>query len=235
MAMFGLVVTGLSWRLVSPEVRGPHEEHVRRPPLRDVIRHVMTPKFLYVLLLTFFVFSSRAGARTNLIPLFGAERGGLSASEIGFVLSVSAFANFAVLWHAGALLDRRGRQRVALPTLAATAVLGVGFAASPGFWNLLLMSTGLGISLGYLAPAPAAMVADLTPREMLGAVIGVYRMAGDVGLLLGPVAVGALATTLGFEAAFITLGAFSLLTLLIGLTIPETLGAASKRMQADPG
>lgn len=223
MALAGVVVTGLTWRLVSDAIPSAGDAHAKRPPVRAVATHVLTPRFVYVLVLTFFVFASRAGARTNLIPLFGAERGGLTAASIGFILSASAFANFAVLWHAGSLLDRRGRQRIALPTLLATAAISAGFAASPGFWNLLVMSTALGITLGYLAPAPAAMVADLTPREMLGAVIGVYRMAGDFGLLLGPVLLGACATHFGFEAAFLILAASAAATFALGLGIPETL------------
>ena len=245
MAGFGVLVAVLTWNLVTPEVRPPHERGVPRPPLSQVARHVTTRTFLYVFVLTFYVFSVRAGTRSNLIPLFGGERGGLGASAIGLILSASAFANFAVLLHAGALLDRRGRQRVALPTLAATALTCFGFAWSPSFLNLLVMSSAMGVVLGYLAPAPAAMVADLTSREMLGAVIGVYRMAGDLGLLLGPVALGALATRFGFEAAFASAGVFALATLALGLGIPETLGRrgagvkptteASTRLAASPG
>jgi len=238
MAAFGLIVAGLTWALVTNEVRAQHEAPIARPPLAEVARHVSSRTFLYILLLTFYVFSVRAGARSNLIPLFGGERGGLGASAIGIILSASAFANFAVLWHAGALLDRRGRQRIVLPTLAATALCCFGFAWSPGFANLLVVSTGLGIALGYLAPAPAAMVADLTSREMLGAVIGVYRMAGDLGLLLGPVTLGALATRFGFETAFVTAGLFALATLALGVGIPETLGSqprvARQRSEVSP-
>ena len=225
MAGFGLLVAALTWQLVTSEVRAPHEKAIVRPPLAAVARHVTSRTFIYILLLTFFVFAIRSGARSNLIPLFGGERGGLRASAIGVILSASAFANFVVLWHAGSLLDRRGRQRVALPTLAVTALVCFGFAWSPGFANLLLMSTALGVSLGYLAPAPAAMTADVTQREMLGAVIGVYRMAGDLGLLLGPVALGALATRFGFETAFAVAGLFALGTLAVGFSVPETLGA----------
>ena len=229
MSAFAVVVAVLSWLLVTPEVRAAHEARPARPPIARIARYMLSRSFLYVLALTFFVFAVRAGARTNLIPLFGGERGGLGSSAIGVVLSASAFANFVVLWHAGALIDRRGRQWVALPTLAVTAVVCFGFCLSAGFTNLLVMSTALGVTLGYLAPAPAAMVADLTPREMLGGVIGVYRMAGDVGLLIGPVALGALATDYGFESAFVAAGICALVTLALGFAIPETLGVAGAR------
>jgi len=227
MGGFGLLVGGLTWALVTPALQRPQDPSALRPPIARVGRHVASRSFLYVFVLTFFVFSIRAGTRTNLVPLFGGERGGLGSSAIGVILSASAFANFVVLWHAGALLDRRGRQRVALPALAATAACCLGYAWSPSFLNLFVMSMGLGISLGYLAPAPAAMMADLTSREMLGAVIGLYRMAGDLGLLIGPVALGALAERLGFEATFAIAGACAIATLALGVGIPETLGAAS--------
>jgi MFS family permease len=231
MSLFGVAVGVVTWNRVDREVRATREEHRPRPPIAVVARHVTSLAFLYVFVLTFFVFAVRAGMRTNLIPLFGAERGGLAESAIGFILSVSAFANFVVLWHAGELIDRRGRQWVALPTLAATGVLCAVFAWSPAFVPLLLAAAALGAALGYLAPAPAAMVADLTPREMLGAVIGVYRMAGDLGLLVGPVALGFFATRYGFEAAFFIAAAGSFATLAIGLAVPETLA----RRKIDPG
>jgi len=231
MSFFGVVVGMITWRRVSREVRPAHEVRKPRPPLAAVARHVTSRAFVYVFVLTFLVFAVRAGMRTNLIPLFGAERGQLTESAIGFILSVSAFANFVVLWHAGVLIDRRGRQRVTLPTLAATVVLCAALAWSPGFLNLLVTAAGLGAALGYLAPAPAAMVADLTPREMLGAVIGVYRMAGDIGLLVGPVALGYFATRYGFEAAFLSAAACSLVTLALGLTVPETLGRKIDRQE----
>lgn len=235
MAAFGVIVAALTWSFVTPALRPAHEKAVARPPLSRVARHVTTRTFLYVFVLTFYVFAVRAGTRSNLIPLFGGERGGLGASAIGIILSASAFANFAVLLHAGALLDRRGRQRVALPALAATALTCFGFASSPAFLNLLVMSSAMGVVLGYLAPAPAAMVADLTSREMLGAVIGVYRMAGDLGLLVGPIALGALATHFGFETAFVAAGLFAAATLALGLGIPETLAARDRAQDASPG
>ena len=222
MALLDLGVAGGSLAFVTASVTA-HGERPARPALRQVLAHVRTRAFRYVLLLTFLVFAIRGGARLSLIPLFGGEEGGLGESAIGLILSVSAFSNFVVLWHAGRLLDRRGRQWVALPALLATAILCAAFALSPGFWNLLVTATLLGAALGYLAPAPAAMVADLTPRAMLGPVIGVYRTAGDLGLLCGPVVLGAVATGFSFEIAFLCAGACMLATFVLGVRVPETL------------
>lgn len=234
MAGFDVAVAAGTLTLLAP-APAPTGERRRRPAFGEVVRHTTSRAFLYVLALTFFVFALRAGTRSNLIPLFGGERGGLGASAIGVILSASAFSNFAVLWHAGGLLDRRGRQRVALPALLVTALLCVAFAVSPGFSNLLVVSTLLGVALGYLAPAPAAMVADLTPREMMGAVIGVYRTAGDLGLLLGPVALGWVATREGFESAFLVAGALTIFIFAVGVGVPETLREPGVAVPIDAG
>jgi MFS family permease len=229
MSAVGVGVAGLSFAVLPRSDHAPELGPAARPPLASVVRLSLQPAFAFALLLTFFVFAVRAGLRVNLIPLFGEERGGLGEAAIGIVLSASAFANFAVLWHAGALIDRLGRRAVALPSLAATAAVCAAHAWSPGFANLLVQGTLLGAVLGYLAPAPAAMVADLTPRRMMGAVMGVYRMGGDLGLLLGPISLGAIASSAGFEAAFLAASAAAVLTLVAGLAVPETLGSAAGR------
>lgn len=223
MSAFAVLVAALSYVLVSPARDAAGGAHGPRPPFAKMLSAIATRGHLFLLALTLFVFASRAGLRTNLIPLFGGEIGGLSASAIGLVLSVSALANFAVLWHAGALIDRRGRMAVAMPSLAATALACAAFAISPSFVNLTLSSLVLGIALGYLAPAPAAMAADLTPREMMGGMMGVYRMSGDLGLLLGPASLGWVATHGGFTAAFLFAAAAGAAVFLLGLGVPDSI------------
>lgn len=223
-----VVVAVLTYRLVSPAIPESASSERPRPPVGAVLRHASSRSFAFILLLTFLVFGVRAGLRTNLIPLFGEEFGGLSESAIGVILSASAFTNFVVLWHAGSLIDRRGRLRVALPALAVTAVASAGFALSPGFANLMIMSLVLGVAFGYLAPAPAAMAADLTPPALMGTMMGIYRMGGDLGLLLGPVSLGLIAQYFGFAAAFLFAGAFCIAVLLLAAGVPETLTPASE-------
>jgi MFS transporter, ACDE family, multidrug resistance protein len=68
------------------------------------------------------------------------------------------------------------------------------------------------------------MAADLTPPAMMGGMIGIYRMGGDLGLLVGPVTLGLVAERYGFEVAFVASGALALAVLGLGLRLPETLG-----------
>jgi MFS family permease len=190
--------------------------------------------FVFALLLTMVIFIIRAGLRLNLIPLFAHEVVGLNEFWVGMTLTITAFVNFLVLWHAGSLIDRRGRRTVVLPILAATALVVAAFPFATTFWTLLVDAGFLGATLGYLAPAPAAIIADVTPAVASGRAMGLYRMAADFGLLIGPLLFGWIASDKGFAAAFFAGAALSALVMLIGLRTRETLRRHA-RVELSPG
>jgi MFS family permease len=226
MAALSLAVTVLCLRWIG---EFPKEETQvlstgARPPGRTALSGVLHDyTFHFVCVLTFLIFAVRAGMMLNLVPLFAQARLGLNESGIGVVQSVCSLANLAILWHAGLLLDRIGRRRVTLFSLWLTALVVLLFPWATTLSLLLGASVLFGMVVGYLGPAPAAIVADITPREVTGAVMGFYRMAGDVGLLLGPVAVGWAAGHIGFSATFVAVSVSTLLVAFFGLGARETL------------
>ena len=86
--------------------------------------------------------------------------------------------------------------------------------------------------MGYLGPAPAAIIADITPKEASGAVMGLYRMAGDIGLLLGPITIGWAAEHWGFRAAFLAIAGCTALVAIMGINLRETLTARELKAEA---
>lgn len=58
-----------------------------------------------------------------------------------------------------------------------------------------------------MGPAPAAYAADVTPAAIRGTALSVYRTCGDVGLLTGPVLLGALADQTSVGTALAVNGA----------------------------
>ena len=52
-----------------------------------------------------------------------------------------------------------------------------------------------------MGTAPAAYAADISPKNIRGSALAIYRTCGDVGLLLGPLALGALADEVGIPIA----------------------------------
>ncbi len=230
MALFALGVAAFSflWIEELPPQLQPGNRTVapaaHTVPSSSQIRNLLRdPTFLFACLLTTLVFAIRSGIRVNLVPLLAGNVLGLSEAWIGLVLSLTALANLAVLWHAGSLLDRLGRRRVALPSLWISFIVVLSFVGVKSLFSLFLAMTALGVVMGYLAPAPAAMVADLASPAVAGSAMGIYRTAGDLGLFLGPVSMGWAAEHFGFAAAFVLAGVYVLLVLLLGLRARETL------------
>jgi MFS family permease len=195
-------------------------------PLRQ-LSHDFT--FVFICSVTLLLFGIRSGVTLNLMPLFAQETLGLSETGIGLSQSLCSLANFCVLWHAGRLLDRAGRRWVLLASLWASALAVLCFPWATTAWMLMLAAILFGAAIGYVGPAPAAVIADLTPPGAAGKVMGVYRGAGDTGLLLGPIVVGWVASHLGFTTAFLTVAACTGLVAMIGMAMRETLRVKSKK------
>lgn len=197
---------------------------VSQPPTRTALAHLLRDStFRFVCVLSFLIFAVRSGMMLNLVPLFAQEKIGLGGSGIGLVQSLCSLANLLILWHAGQLLDRIGRRRVILPCLWVTAFTILFFPWMTTLWSLIGASVAFGVVIGYLGPAPAAVIADIAPPRAIGAVMGLYRTAGDIGLLIGPIAVGWAAGHLGFGATFIAMAGSIVLVAMLGIGTRETL------------
>jgi DHA1 family multidrug resistance protein-like MFS transporter len=161
----------------------------------------------------------------TLLPLLGHNEIGLSETAIGMVFTVIALVNFATLYVAGSLSDRFGRKVVIVPSgILTAAAVGLYVYAGTGA-TFLAVSILLGIGTGLGGPAPAAYVADLVPAGMVGPAMGLYRTISDLGLVLGPVLLGAIVDAWGYDPAFAVNAALMLLsTLLFAVAARETTG-----------
>lgn len=230
MAVLSFVVTALCLRWIGefPTVTFLQGQAVAKKPAigQGAVAHLLRDAtFRFVCILTFLIFAVRSGMMQNLIPLFAQQETGIGETGIGILQSLCSIANFAILWHAGRLLDRVGRLRVTLPIvwLMAGVILLCPWATT--LPRLALISSAFGVVVGYLGPAPAAIIADIAPKGAVGSVMGMYRVSGDFGLLLGPVFVGWAAERFGFTWAFLTIATCTAFVALLGLGARETLAS----------
>eukprot|EP00193_Tetraselmis_chui_P021377 CAMPEP_0177780048 /NCGR_PEP_ID=MMETSP0491_2-20121128/16976_1 /TAXON_ID=63592 /ORGANISM="Tetraselmis chuii, Strain PLY429" /LENGTH=167 /DNA_ID=CAMNT_0019299755 /DNA_START=1 /DNA_END=504 /DNA_ORIENTATION=- len=96
---------------------------------------------------------------------------------------------------AATLADRWGRKKTIVPAgmgLAASLVLMASTSAlgPEAFWASALV---FAMTNSMVGPTPAAYAADVIPKRARGIGLGLYRSAGDLGLLLGPPMLGAVA------------------------------------------
>ena len=218
-----VAVIGMWWIGEFPALtgRGPAESPSSN---REAVSRLLRDwTFVFACVLTLLLFGIRSGISLNLMPLFAQEKIGLGEAGIGLTQSLCSLANFCVIWHAGRLLDGVGRRWVTLVSLWATVLSILLFPWATTYARLVIASLAFGAAIGYLGPAPAAMIADLTPPGRAGTVMGLYRGAGDTGLLIGPIFAGWLAGHLGFDFAFLVTAGCTALVALMGIGTRETL------------
>ncbi|MBV9451403.1 MAG: MFS transporter [Streptosporangiaceae bacterium] len=161
------------------------------------------------------------GVRAAIIPLF--VRDALHRSPfwtgIGFLLF--AALNGAALLPAGRMADMLGRRPVIIAGCAIAACGMAMLAVLPGLWAFLGALAVTGLGSGLLDVAPSAIVGDLLEGRG-GILVAFYQMAGDLGAVTGPVAVGFLVDTESFAAAFAMSGAVLGLAAALAFLAPET-------------
>jgi len=131
-------------------------------------------------------FFALAGLTQTLVPLIGAGELDLSASAIGLAIGVGAAIRFVAAWVAGIGSDRLSRKIVLVPSLGLMS-LGAAVLAVPtgAAWAGAIALLAIGSAAISVA---AAALADRVPAERLGHELGVFRLVGDLGLLVGPAA-----------------------------------------------
>lgn len=161
------------------------------------------------------------GLRSSILPLFVVEELHSTTAIVGLGFALSALFQGVLLLPAGNLSDTRGR-RAALAigtTVAMAGVMLLVFTIHP--WMYLVGMCIIGFGGAFLSITPANIVGDVI-RGKSGQVIALWQMAGDAGMIVGPIIVGFLADVFSFRAAFIATAAVFSLAVFLAYRLPET-------------
>ena len=173
---------------------------------------------------------SNFGVRLAIIPLFvaavvvGTANEGRSAQLAGFAIAAFAAGNALALTFSGRLADSIGRKPPVIGGLVLSGIsTGVlGFVTN--IWLIIALCVIAGIGAGILNPAQQATVADIVGNGRSGgSVLAGFQMSMDTGTIFGPILVGLLIDSLGYEAGFLLTGLILLLAALAWLPARETL------------
>jgi MFS family permease len=191
--------------------------------LRLLVGHV---GFVLVGLTNFMAAVARTGALFSLIPILAQDRLGLNADRIGLALAVASVVGLAVTYPAGILVDRYGRKPVIVPATVLTGVSMVIFLVAPSYAWFLGGCVAWSVAASIGGAAPAAYAADVAPPGMNAAAMSAYRMLGDLGYVVGPVAVGVAADLAGADVTLWTTATLLLVVAaLFARFAPETYRA----------
>ncbi len=144
---------------------------------------------------------ARTGALFSIVPVLAQERLALSASRIGLGLALGSVAGILATWPAGMLSDRFGRKAVIVPATVGAGLSMALFCVAPAYGWFLFACVVWGTASSVGGAAPAAYAADSAPAGMNAAAMSTFRMLGDFGYVVGPVALGALADGHGARSA----------------------------------
>ncbi|VXC58260.1 MFS transporter [Arthrobacter sp. 8AJ] len=178
-AMLSLTIPDLT----TPEVRlgadaGP------QPTLRSVaVSHAGVFLSLGVGIL---LLSALRSSRQVVIPLWS-DHLGMDATSASLIYGLSGAIDMLVFYPAGKLMDRKGRQWVAVPStlLMGTALLLIPLTGS--FVGLLLAALLIGFGNGISSGLVMTLGADFSPDRGRGQFLGLWRFMADAGSTGGPV------------------------------------------------
>lgn len=139
--------------------------------------------------------------RTATIPLFVTEVLLRGESMTGYGMAVFAVANGLMLGPAGKLSDQWGRRPAMIVGAALTSVGLLLLVLQSSLWLFFVSMVIGGIGASMQVVGPAAVAGDFA-KGRRGSVLATYQMAGDVGVVLGPIAVNFVVDHAGYQWAF---------------------------------
>jgi MFS family permease len=132
----------------------------------------------------------------SFFPIYAGSLG-LSATQMGVILSARGLALVVLRPFMSTLVNRFGQVRLLNGSLlsgaVATALLGV-FTSIP---SLVLTAVAAGLAIGLAQPLTMVMVAESTPREKRGLALSLRISGNRLGTTISPVIQGVLAGPLG--------------------------------------
>jgi MFS family permease len=135
-------------------------------------------------------FLSRTGFYMT-IPFLGIYLGqvkGIDPATVGAILAVSFFVGTWSSFIGGALSDRFGRYPVMILSMAAWALVFIGFAFAEFTLVFFLLSACNGLFRSVFEPAARALLADVTPAERRTDAFSARYFAINIGGAIGPLA-----------------------------------------------
>jgi len=174
------------------------------PTLRSVTRDHRRI-FLTVGIGVLLVSAVRA-SRQAVIPLW-ADHLGLEASVASLIYGIAGGIDMLVFYPAGKVMDRRGRNWVAVPSMA---IMGAALLLTPlthGPYTLLAAAVAIGFGNGIGSGMVMTLGADYSPSPGRAHFLGVWRLISDIGSSAGPALLSALTAALTLAVGIAVTGA----------------------------
>lgn len=185
----------------------------------SVLRDIMTVPLMVLLLGQFLASATRGCLFAGSLDLYTVYAYGIGPQTLGLLAAVSGALGLPLTWASGRLMDRFGRRATLVPGFSLlTVALGAlttgavvhwpfeGYVAAFLFTKMTMSSTSGSMQV---------VSSDFAPERGRGTFFGVWQLVGQIGLLISPALFAVMSQSVGYGAAFATLGAMSAATAVI--------------------
>lgn len=162
-------------------------------------RDIMTPSVVPIGLFMLLIGLAYAGVITFLNRY--SQLGGLTKGASFFFIAYAA-TMMAARFFLGRLQDRRGDNPVIAIGLTCFTISLVVLAFATADWHVIVAGALCGLGYGTLMPACQTISVHLAPAHKLGTGISTLLLLVDAGIGLGPILLGSVATTMGFDTMY---------------------------------
>lgn len=152
------------------------------------------------------------------LPIF-IEGEAESFAIVGIIVSLVYAASLVSEIPVGLAVDKYGRIKILAIATTAMGALGLIYYFTSNILLLAFLSLVFGIvAVAFWIPS-AVLVRDYSPRQKLSQAEGLYMTITQLGWIFGPIIAGIVTTMYSDKHNFLLVGAFMLLTMLVGLII----------------
>ena len=226
-AVLGLA--GLIATLPLKEIADSAQATQSKMHMKDILSVLSNRSFMLVNCAVLASFFLATGVRATLVPLYASLNLGLPEERIGILLTVAAVGTAISTFPSGWLSDKVGRKRPMMACLFLTGVASLLIPSQQSVAGLTGIMAFYGLAMG-LHGSIAAWPADVAPKGKLGTSMGVYRVMGDIGMVLGPITATYVADYTGNSAVtFMPFLVPALLAFVVGLLMIRAKDPASRR------
>lgn len=146
------------------------------------------------------------------LPLYASGPGGLEASAVGLMLGTQALMTLVMLGPAGWATNRFGVRPVTAGALLVTSLSIAAMPLVPAPYGLWVAVICYGAGMAVMGVAAGLFIFTLVGYST-GALVGIYRLSGDLMQVFGPAAIGPAIDGFGYEASFSIMAGLGLVAL----------------------
>jgi len=179
---------------------------------------VSKQRIILLLIVTAACYGFGASALTTLFPVFANKLLGLGPVEVGYLWSALGVGllvmSIVLLWSSGRTLADRVNIIVWTSAVSGLAIGALVWTTDLYLVGLIMMMIGGG--MGAFTPIAWGIVQELTPRMMVGRVLGLYGTGAMTAAISGITMFGQITERFGESAGIAGIGVTFLLTASLG-------------------